>query len=114
MVRTLPVISLKLFGDRPVQDLPQILLGFDLHLLVNTSRCSSQQLSVISSKYCLCLPLELRPTGTPVRLKNPDYLGVKLRLYPTTVSKMPGGLKSCHWYMLMGINACNDVVNVNG
>ncbi len=56
---------------------PKILLCFDSHLLVNVSRCSSQHLSVISSKHCLCLQLELRPTGTPVRLKNPAYLGLK-------------------------------------
>ncbi len=56
---------------------PKLLLCFDSHLLVNTSRCSSQHLSVNSSKHCLCLQLELRPTGTPVRLNNPDYLGLK-------------------------------------
>ncbi len=67
MVRTLPVISLKLFWDRPVPDLPQTLALFFSHLLVNISRCSSQHLSVISSKHCLCLQLELRPTGTPVQ-----------------------------------------------
>ncbi len=43
---------------------------------------SSQHLSVISSKHCLCLQLELRPTGTPVRLKNPDYLGLKTKTLP--------------------------------
>ncbi len=31
---------------------------------VNTNRCASQYLSVISSKHCLCLQLELRPIGT--------------------------------------------------
>ncbi len=43
---------------------PKHLLCFDSHLLVNISRCSSQHLSVISSKHCLCLRLELRPTET--------------------------------------------------
>ncbi len=81
MVLTLPVISLKTVL-RPIetdqsQIYPKPLLCFDSHLLVNISRCSSQYLSVISSKHCLCLQLELRPTGTPVRLKNPDYLGLK-------------------------------------
>ncbi len=61
---------------------PRILLCFDCHLLVNISRCSSQHLSVISSKHCLCLQLELRPTGTLVRLKNPDYLGLKTQTLP--------------------------------
>ncbi len=71
---------------------PKPLLCFDSHLLVNISRCSSQHLSVISSKHCLCLQFELRPTGTPVRLKNPDYLGLKTQTkYMTTVSKMPDG-----------------------
>ena len=88
MVRTLPSISLKLFWDWPVPDL-QICFGF--HLLVNTSRCSRQHLSVISSKHCLCLQLGLRPTGTPVRLKNPDYLGLKTQTLPDhRVSKMSG------------------------
>ncbi len=68
---------------------PKLLLCLDSHLLVNISRCSSQHLSVISSKHCLCLQLELRPTGTPVRLKNLDYLGLKTQTLP--VSKMPGG-----------------------
>ncbi len=70
---------------------PKLLLCLDSHLLVNISRCSSQHLSVTSSKHCLCLQLELRPTGTAVRLKNPDYLGLKTQTLPTTVSKMPGG-----------------------
>ncbi len=64
MVRTWPVISLKLFWGRWVWDLP---LCFDSHFLVNTSRCSSQYLSVISSKHCLCLQLEPRHTGTLLR-----------------------------------------------
>ncbi len=61
---------------------PKLFLCFDSHLLVNISRCSSQHLSVISCKHCLCLQLELRPTGTPVRLKNPDYLGLKTQTLP--------------------------------
>ncbi len=61
---------------------PKPSLCFDSHLLVNISRFSSQHLSVISSKHCLCLQLELRPTGTPVRLKNPDYLGLKTQTLP--------------------------------
>ncbi len=76
---------------------PKLLLCFHSHLLVNISRCSSLHLSVISSKHCLCLQLELRPTGTAVRLKNPDYLG----LYPTTVSKMPGGVSTKRKYTLV-------------
>ncbi len=62
----------------------KLLLCFqnDSYLLVNTSRCSIQRLSVISSKHCLCLQLELRPTGTPVRLENPDYLGLKTQTSP--------------------------------
>ncbi len=71
-----------------------LLLCFDSHLLVNTSRYSSQQLSVISSKHGLCLQLELRPTGTPVRLKNPDYLGLKTQTLPDH------SLKNARW-------ACN-------
>ncbi len=86
MVRTLPVISLKLFLRLIETDQSQIypkpLLCFDSHLLVNISRCSSQHLSVISSKHCLCLQLELRPTGTPVRPKNLDYLGLKTQTLP--------------------------------
>ncbi len=58
------------------------LLCFDSHVLVNISRCSSQHLSVISSKHCLCLHLEPRPTGTAVRLKNLDYLGLKTQTLP--------------------------------
>ncbi len=61
---------------------PKPLLCFDYHLLLNISRCSSQHLSVISSKHCLCLHLELRPTCTAVRLKNPDYLGLKTQTLP--------------------------------
>ncbi len=61
---------------------PKILLCFDSHLLVNISRCSSQHLSMISSKHCLCLQLKPRPTGTPARLKNPDYLGMKTQTLP--------------------------------
>ena len=30
----------------------------------------------------LCLQLELRPTGTAVRPKNPDYLGLKTQTLP--------------------------------
>ena len=55
---------------------PKLLVCFDSHFLVNTSRYSSQ-LSVISSKHCLCLQLELRPTGTLVRPKNSSFLGLK-------------------------------------
>ncbi len=61
---------------------PKLLLCFDSHLQVNISRCSSQHLSVISSKHCLCLQLELIPTRTAVRLKNPDYLGLKTQTLP--------------------------------
>ncbi len=64
-----------------LQIYPKPLLCFDSHLLVNISRCSSQHLSVIS-KHCLCLQLELRPTGTPVRLNNPDYPGLKTQTLP--------------------------------
>ena len=70
---------------------PKPLLCFDSHLLVNISRCSSQHLSVISSKHCLCLQLELRPTGTPVRLKNPDYLRLKTQTLPDR------SLKNVRW-----------------
>ncbi len=53
---------------------------------------SSQHLSVvISSKHCLCLQLELRPTGTPVRLKNPDYVGLKTQTLPDH------SLKNARW-----------------
>ncbi len=93
MVRTLPVISLKLFWDRLRPTSPKPLLCFDSHLLVNISRCSSQHLSVISSKHCLCLQLELRPTGTPVRLKNPDYLGLKTQTLPD----VDHSLKNVRW-----------------
>ncbi len=48
---------------------PKLLLFFDSQFLVNTSRCSSQHLSVISSKHCLCLHIELRPTGTEKKLE---------------------------------------------
>ncbi len=70
---------------------PKLLLYFDSHLLVNISRCSSQHLSVISSKHCLCLQLELRPTGTAVRLKTPDYLGLKTQTLPDL------SLKNVRW-----------------
>ncbi len=70
---------------------PKPLLCFDSHLLVNISKCSSQHLSVISSKHCLCLQLELRPTGTPVRLKNSDYLGLKTQTLPDH------SLKNARW-----------------
>ncbi len=79
MVRTWPVISLKLFWGRWVWDLP---LCFDSHFLVNTSRCSSQYLSVISSKHCLYLQWKLRPTGTLVRPKNSSFLGLKILVLP--------------------------------
>ncbi len=46
---------------------------------------------VISSKHCLCLQLELRPTGTPVRLKNLDYLGLKPETLPDR------SLKNARW-----------------
>ncbi len=61
---------------------PKRLLCFDSHFLVNTRRCSSQQLSVISSKYCLCFQLELRPSWTLVRPKKPSFLGLKTRVLP--------------------------------
>ncbi len=84
MVRTLPVISLKVFWDRPVPDLPKSLALFWFS-------SSSQHLSVISSKHSLCLQLELRPTGTPVRLKNLDYLGLKTQTLPDH------SLKNARW-----------------
>ena len=61
---------------------PKHLPCFDSHFLVNTSRCSIQQLSVISNKYCLCLQLELRPTVTLVRPKNPSFMGLKTQVFP--------------------------------
>ncbi len=70
---------------------PKLLLCFDSHLLVNTSRCSRKHLSVISNKQCLCLQIELRPTGTPARLENPDYLGLKTQTLPDH------SLKNARW-----------------
>ncbi len=84
---------------------PKPLLCFDSLLLVNISRCSSQHLSVISSKHCLCLQLELRPTGTHVRLKNPDYLGLKTQTLPDH------SLKNARWdsknVQPLDVLACN-------
>ncbi len=77
-----PQTVLRLTETDQSQIYPKILLCFGFHLLVNISRCSSQHLSVISSKHCLCLQLELRPTGTVVRPKNPDYLGLKTQTLP--------------------------------
>ncbi len=74
---------------------PKCLLCFDSHLLVNISRCSSQHLSVISSKHCLCLQLELRQTRTAVRLKNPDYLGLKTQTLPDH------SLKNARWVLVI-------------
>ncbi len=75
---------------------PKPFICFDSHLLVNISRCSSQHLSVISSKHCLCLLLELRPTGTAVRLKNPNYLGLKTQTLPDH------SLKNVRWAVKTG------------
>ncbi len=54
-----------------------------------------QTVSVISSKHCLCLQLELRPTGTAVRLKHPDYLGLK------TLTLPDHSLKNARWEWYM-------------
>ncbi len=44
------------------------------------------------------LKLELRPTGTPVRPKNPDYLGLKTQTLPDH------SLKNARWVLLsMGV-----------
>ena len=55
MVRTVPVISLKLFEN---------------------------EMSVISSKHCLCLQLELGSTGTLIRPNSASFLGLKIRVLP--------------------------------
>ncbi len=55
---------------------PKPLLCFDSHLLVNISRCSSQHLSLISSKHCLCLQFNRTES-------NWDSCQTeKIRLYP--------------------------------
>ena len=73
-------------------------LYFCLILAEGSANCSFQYLrqaiSVISSKHCLCLQLGLRPTS-PVRLKNPDYLGLKTQTLPDN------SLKNVRWVAIM-------------
>ena len=111
------------FETTQSQIYPKPLLCFDSHLLVSTSRCSSQHPSVICSKHCLYLQSELTPTGTPVRLKTqtlPDHslknarwgvvrhsllLCVHRNIYPTSIqhliNRSPAGwgtrLLPCRW-----------------
>ncbi len=64
---------------------------FDSHLLVNTSRCSSQHPSVISSKIVCVYIQNWYQLGLLSDRKPQTIRDWKLRLYLTTVSKIPGG-----------------------